>query len=180
MFTLFAPIAALLIVMAGFCLILGAARIGRRLLVVAILGFVLLSLVSSLPEACRNQWFIVGAALLLLPLALLLRGILLKAVWLCLKHSALASYAVACWLCENVLLRFPLVLLPGLSRVIVQIACALFTPSLLVLGVFLAYDHALQAREYLLLSLPLIAILLFGHCGRWRYRRIERKGLAHV
>ena len=182
MLSLAFSIAALLLVIAGLCFIVGAVRTGKSLLIGTVLGWALLAVVASLPAQCHSLWFyILGAVLLLAILASLTRHHLLaKALWWCGKHTVIASYHAGLWLTEHLLLCFPVALLPTLPRGLVKLACVFLAPSLVVLAALLASRGNTSASVYFLIAAPLLGILLVGHLGKWLYRREEQRGLSRL
>ena len=175
-------LAGLLLVVAGICIIVGADHLAKKLIVLAIGGWAALALLAGLSTSCRSAWLLVAVVVLGLLLIVFFakHGLLGKGLWWIAKHIAFASYHAGVWLTEHVLLRFPLALLPTLSRGLVKLACAVLLPSLVVFIALLVDRENVSASVYLVTAAPLLVVLVMGTYGKWRFRKTERKGLAHV
>lgn len=184
MLSLAFSLAGLLLVVAGFCIIIGATALGKRLILIAIGGWAVLALVASLLGACpgfgSGLGLLLGAVLLLVLVALLARHHFLASVlWWCVKQTISASYHVGLWLAER-LLHFPIMLLPALARGVIKLACVFLVPSLVAFAALLASRGNTSALVYFIIAAPLLVVLLAGLIGKWSYRKQERKGLANV
>ncbi|RJO60571.1 MAG: hypothetical protein C4542_08935 [Dehalococcoidia bacterium] len=190
MLQLIGSVACLALVAAGFAFIIGLHKVGKKLAVGAILGFALVALAISLQERCPHGsslgWVIGAAFLLLLAVVFWRVHFLFKLVWWLAKGYVVVSYRVGAWLTEHVLLRFPVVLLPVVSRHLVMAACVALTQTCLVLiAMLISYFSdgrplPSNASSYGWLGLPVAVILVVGNVGKWAYRREERQGLANV
>ena len=201
MMPIFVSITLMIWCAAGFAFILGARRLGIELTRTATLISLTLGLTTLLMQ-CRQPLL---ANLLLLLLVLVFTGPNLwrfrgvftfpaRGVFLLVKILLLFHFRIGMWLTERILLRFPIAFLvtsPGdilgtvLRGVIVADSIALglsFTAGLgnLVLWWTLGDGLFTKPSEFLCLALPLVLIITLGNLGKWRYRRREAKGLAHV
>ncbi|RJO74442.1 MAG: hypothetical protein C4523_00675 [Myxococcales bacterium] len=180
-------LASLALLAAAVAFIFGQPRLGKKLVVGAIVGAALVAFVEKCwPSGATSEWLI--ALVLLLFLAVIFRRFffLFKALWWLTKGYVRTSYHVGVWLAERILLRFPIVLLPAVSRHMVVAASVVLTQtSLTLLAMLVLYFSEgrplpTSASFYGWLGLPVVVILVFGNIGKWAYRREERRGLANV
>ncbi len=202
MMSLLMSLTLLVWIAAGFAFILGARRFGAKLARVAFSGMFILG-VGIYVQQCHPCLRV--DAILVLVLLLVLLWHVRTTAWMLLRAFYRLSYALAnaiilfhyrigAWLTERILLRFPIALLvtaPGdivghIVQSVVLVTCVALgmsvTAGFVSLGVWWITGHSWLADplNHLWLGLPLPVLLVVGTFGKWRYRRREAKGLAHV
>ena len=173
---------ALTVVIGAILIIVGAKKIGLKIILGAcILALLLPVLVAYLASfwteaAGKSRLAVVVAVIVVVAVVLLLNRTLVKIAWAGLAVFLKVAFRVATWIVTAVA-RFPWVLLPQPEKLVVAVLAFIAINATLVSGlVFIGTGRFLWVWVLVTWVLTIALALI----GRWRYLRNERKGLAHV
>ena len=172
----------LAVVIGGILIIVGAKKIGIKIIIGAIVLALLLPvliayLTSFWTEAAgKSRIAIVVAVIVLVVVALLLNRRLARIAWAGLVVFLKLSFRLGAWIVTAVT-RFPWVLLPQPEKLVVAVlALAAVLATIACVLVFIATGRF----PWVWAVVPWLAALVLALVGKFRYLRAERRGLAHV
>lgn len=172
----------LAVVIGGILIIVGAKKIGLKIILGACILALLLPvgvafLASFWTEAAgKSRLAIVVAVIVLLAVVLLLNRTLARIAWAGLAVFLKLSFRLGAWIVTAVT-RFPWVLLPQPEKFLVAVLAFIAVNATLVSGlVFIGSGRFPWVWPLALWGFTFLLAIV----GRWRYLRHERKGLAHV
>lgn len=177
---MFGAILAILLVVAGLAMILGAQKFAWKLILVgvvaAVLIPVLLAFLAGFWGEGKNRLVLVIVIVILLALVMLFNRTILKVAWTLSVLYVKLCFRLGVWFITTVT-RFPWVLLPQPEKLLTA-----FLVFLALQATFMGVLLYLSTGQFPWITViaTWLATMGLALLGRWRYLRKERQGLAHV